>query len=349
MSTKKQNSALLILGMHRSGTSALTGVLAMAGADPGPSLIPGVEGVNPKGFWEHSEIVAIHERLLATLGSSWDDCRPLPVNWWERGDVSEYRCELIAVLQRDFGHSPLWILKDPRLCRLLPLWLEILNDFGATPHFVICLRLPQEVAASLTMRDGIPSEMANLSWLTHLIESERWTRDAPRVLITYEQLLADWQSVVQRVAQDLSLQLRPDAEAASRIDAFLEPALRHHASNTEASPNLPLVELAVTAYRAATHASCDQLANAMEPFEAAISPYVQQIAPWETYLHVLRIKCQQIPLLQADIAHLELTNQNLTKEVYRVKATASWRVTAPLRAVWNVLKRPGGKRQSGLP
>lgn len=343
MSLPRRNIALIVLGMHRSGTSALTGVLAMAGADPGPSLIPGVADVNPKGFWEHEEIVAIHERLLTALGSSWDDCRPLPGNWWERSDMADFRRELVAVVQRDFSGSPLWVMKDPRQCRLLPLWLDIFREIDVAPHFVLCLRPPQEVADSLKARDGIPEEMAGLAWLMHLIESERWTRNTPRVTVTYAQLLADWREVVKRIAQDLSSHLQPGPEAAARIDAFLEPALRHHVASAGVPPDSPLLELATSAYDAATHSTCDRLASTIEPFAAAIEPYVRQVRPWESYLHLLRIKyqqkCQQIPLLQAEIARLECTNHNLGQEIERVKNTVSWRITSPLRVIWNVLRR----------
>ena len=172
MNTRSRNSALFILGMHRSGTSALTGVLSLLGVDPGPSLSPGMAGVNPKGFWEHQEIVTIHERLLGALDSSWDDARLLPADWWQLPEVTAFRSELLAVLRRDFTTSPLWLLKDPRLCRLLPLWLDIIDELGIAPHFILCLRHPNEVAMSLSRRDGISTEHATLLWLEHLVESE---------------------------------------------------------------------------------------------------------------------------------------------------------------------------------
>jgi len=330
--------------MHRSGTSALTGMLALAGANPGPSLIPGVAGVNPKGFWEHTEIVTIHERLLAALDSSWDDCRSLPEKWWQRGDVADFRRELVNVVQRDFGHSTLWVQKDPRQCRLLPLWLEIFRDIDTAPHFILCLRHPREVADSLVARDGMPMEMASLAWLIHLIESEHWTRNAPRIVVTYAQLLADWRQVLKRITHDFSLQLRPDVADVERIDAFLEPNLRHHVASATTPPGMPLLELAMSAYEMASQSPRDRLANAMEPFAAAMAHHLRQVEPWGYYLHQLRIRhqqwSQQIPLLQADISRLESTNHNLKQEIDRIKDTVSWRITAPLRALWNILRRP---------
>ena len=72
--------AILVLGMHRSGTSAVTGALRLCGVELGTELMqPGSD--NPKGFWEHAGVVAIHERLLAALERSWNDPRPLPADW----------------------------------------------------------------------------------------------------------------------------------------------------------------------------------------------------------------------------------------------------------------------------
>ena len=76
-----KNRALIVLGMHRSGTSAFSGVLNLLGVDLGAHLLP-ASNTNQSGYWEHEEIVAVHDRLLMALGSSWDDPSPLPPNWW---------------------------------------------------------------------------------------------------------------------------------------------------------------------------------------------------------------------------------------------------------------------------
>ena len=80
---------LLVLGMHRSGTSALTRLLNLHGAVLGDDLLPAGHD-NPSGFWELREAVAIHERLLAGLGMAWDDPRALPPDWQD-GEKKEKR------------------------------------------------------------------------------------------------------------------------------------------------------------------------------------------------------------------------------------------------------------------
>src|ERR1700690_93442 len=74
------STALVVLGMHRSGTSALTGMLHHLGVALGSRLMAASPD-NPRGYWEHSDIVATHERLMAALGWGWDDIRSLPAGF----------------------------------------------------------------------------------------------------------------------------------------------------------------------------------------------------------------------------------------------------------------------------
>lgn len=333
MSALTKNSALFVLGMHRSGTSALAGVLSMAGADPGPSLLPAMAEVNPKGFWEHKDIVAIHERLLDALNSSWDDERPLPAGWWRLQKVAVFRAELLAVLQRDFAASPLWLLKDPRQCRLLPLWLGILEELDIEPHFLICLRHPGEVAKSLERRDDIQAARANLLWLEHLVDSERWTRDLPRVAITYEQLLDDWRTVLQRIAVQLSLDLSCDDTTFARIDAFLEPSLRHHNSQAESAEEGRECALARAAYVLVAGEGLDSTIARFEEIRAEAAEIVERTAPWSAEICTLR---KRYAIL--DKQH-SATNADLQAEIARVKKSFSWRITKPLRAFWNLANK----------
>ena len=118
------STALIVLGMHRSGTSALTGMLHHLGVALGEHLMPATPD-NPRGYWEHSDIVSVHERLMAALGWGWDDIRSLPAGF-EHGEAAQAAGrELLAIVDRDFAGAPLWGLKDPRLCRLMPLWTEL--------------------------------------------------------------------------------------------------------------------------------------------------------------------------------------------------------------------------------
>src|ERR1051325_5156798 len=111
--------AVCILGMHRSGTSALAGVLNRLGVGLGDQPMPtGFDNV--RGFWEHIELVGVHQQLLAALGSDWDDPLPLAEDWWRTPTVLPFRQQIAEIVRRDFANAPLWGIKDPRLCRLWP-------------------------------------------------------------------------------------------------------------------------------------------------------------------------------------------------------------------------------------
>ena len=75
--------AVLVLGMHRSGTSAVTRFLNRLGAHLPSKLIPPDADSNVHGFWEPRNIVDIHDELLASAGSSWDDVAAFPRSWFD--------------------------------------------------------------------------------------------------------------------------------------------------------------------------------------------------------------------------------------------------------------------------
>ncbi|HEY6395261.1 MAG TPA: hypothetical protein VIX12_07560, partial [Candidatus Binataceae bacterium] len=123
------STAILVLGMHRSGTSATSGWLHALGVNLGPYLMT-EDPTQPKGYFEHVEIVGIHDELMAAFDSSYDDPRPLPEGWEHDHRVRFFREQLVEIIRRDLMTEPLWGVKDPRLCRLLPMWLAMLGDLG---------------------------------------------------------------------------------------------------------------------------------------------------------------------------------------------------------------------------
>lgn len=221
--------AILVLGMHRCGTSAVTRMLSLLGADLPSQLMPAEPGANELGFWESQEIVDIHDELLAAAGSSWDDVADFLGSWFETDQAEAFRARLLEVLNRDFSSSELFVLKDPRLCRLVPLWRRILEDFGAAPSFVLPLRNPLEVAESLRALHGLTPARSHLLWLGHVLASEGETRGCRRSLITYEALLRDWRAVAAKVSEDLGISWpRRGNRSAAEIDRFLSDRYRHY-------------------------------------------------------------------------------------------------------------------------
>jgi hypothetical protein len=167
---------------------------------------------------------------MAELGYAWDDIRTLPAGW-EKGEAAlGARLELSAILARDFAQAGLWGLKDPRLCRLLPLWSALFAQLKVKPSFILLLRHPRDVVASLAARDGLSAARAGLLWLRHVLEAERETRGHPRTIVHYQDLVAGrgWRSVVSQISREIGVIWPAGGPSAERaIDAYLSSDLRH--------------------------------------------------------------------------------------------------------------------------
>jgi GT2 family glycosyltransferase/glycosyltransferase involved in cell wall biosynthesis len=235
--TKEQHGrrqALLVIGMHRSGTSALTRLINLHGVTLGSDLLEAAFD-NEAGFWENRKVVEFHERVLAALGSSWDDPRELRADWFEQIQALGLFDELAALIVTEFGDAPIWAVKDPRLCRLLPMWLKALARLDVEPKLIFAMRHPGEVVGSLMRRNGLSAAAASLIWLRHLAEPEQVSRDVSRCIADYGAVLGDWRACMARIADDLGV-VWPihSSDCAEGADTSLRHDLRHqHSTATE--------------------------------------------------------------------------------------------------------------------
>ena len=219
---------LLILGMHRSGTSLLAGSCRMLGAELGDRMMEARQD-NVMGFWEHDEIVQIHDRILERLGFTWDDVRALPDKWWTYQLIREQREALKAVLLRDFGDAALGCVKDPRICRLLPLWQELLRELGWEPCYLLATREPAEIIASLKTRNGFPPEKSALLTLRYFLDAETASRGGARAVVDYAAILKDWRAALKPAWQKIGLAWPADERALEQgMAGFVHQELRHH-------------------------------------------------------------------------------------------------------------------------
>jgi len=219
---------ILVLGMHRSGTSAVARCLNLLGAEIGNKLLPPAED-NRSGFWEHADVVSLHEELLSDFGRVWHDARALPEGWLLSAAARKARGKLAELIANDFDGSTLWAVKDPRLCRFVPLWREVLLESGLEAAALLVVRHPAEVARSLHIREGLRSETTYLNWLEHFAEAESATRGMPRALLSYNGLLSDWRDAFAKAGRAMGVKWpTPIEDAHPAIDAFLDRSKRHH-------------------------------------------------------------------------------------------------------------------------
>ena len=236
-----QRIGVIVAGMHRSGTSALTRMLGSLGCHLPKTLLEPNE-YNALGYWESSEISELNDAILKSAGSSWDDWEAFHQGWYASLVADEFRDHARAVLENEFGDSRLFVLKDPRVCRLLEFWIDALKDIAAAPVIAVTIRNPLEVAASLHHRDMIDPSIGLLLWLRHVLDAEATSRDSRRVFVRYEDLLANWAETGVRLGRELGVIWPKDSSSSEmEIESYLTPSQRHHARDDDAIFHSPSV------------------------------------------------------------------------------------------------------------
>lgn len=276
---------LVIAGMHRSGTSALARSCNLLGVDLGDDFIP-TQADNASGFWEDASVKDADDAALASHGMLWDDVGPLPRPWRDGFGGGEVREQLRATLAALAARGPLCGVKDPRISRLLPLWLPLVDALDVTPVFLIALREPREVAHSLERREGLGEARSLLLWLRYTLDAERDTRGRRRAFVAFDDLLGDWRAALERVARDAGIAwpVAFDA-AAAEIGRFLDPALRHHVASEPPADGLARLAhdafVAVRALRdgetAERHAAIDRIRAVLDAGDVAFAPLLREL------------------------------------------------------------------------
>lgn len=239
MPGRPRRRALLVLGMHRSGTSCVARIANLLGPEIGGNLRP-PQPDNPMGFWEHAGLSELNDRALVALGTSWNDPSPLPAGWEERAPLLEIGEALRTLLESEFSLHSDFVVKDPRLCLLLPLWRTALDSLDCDVEFLWVVRDPRAVGASLARRDQLPFWQSELLWLRYNLAAESGTRGERRFMVRYEQVLADWRAAFAGASESISLALPEEgSEADEKIGRFISPDLDHSpptdAARTEAA------------------------------------------------------------------------------------------------------------------
>ncbi len=232
---QSRSQAVVIAGMHRSGTSALSRTLNLIGCDLPKHLMAPDSRSNERGHWESQRVLELNNAILKSAGSRWDEWETLNADWYASPAFASYFEKARCLLEMEFSASPLYVVKDPRFCLLMGFWIKAIESTGATPLIVMPVRNPQDVAQSLMRRNSIDPSIGRLLWLRHVLDAEAGSRDHPRVTVRFDQLLEDWRSVAERIGERLGLAW-PNLSTAAEIDIgeFLTSDLRHHSDQRDA-------------------------------------------------------------------------------------------------------------------
>lgn len=249
MDTREQRLLVLVLGMHRSGTSVMARGLATLGIQLGDRLLP-AHPCNPKGFFEDADINAGNATLLKALGTGWEH----PVSF------REFQGTLRGFATSDYGQAALALLRDkmqaadrltaerqqpcpaplafkePRMSRLMPFWRPLFLATGCAPHVCLALRHPAHVAASLTVRNGFPAAQGWRLWLHYTLDALEGSLGLPALVVEYDALLAAPEAQMRRIAHWLGLTADEDGLRVF-CESFLDRNLCHHGASAAPAPN----------------------------------------------------------------------------------------------------------------
>ena len=235
---KSLKTAYFILGMHRSGTSALGGTLNLLGLAFGSDLLGATKG-NPKGHFENMLVYRLNEKILKESGFTWDsyhfDFDKIALDKRE-----QYVEDAKKIMKSEFNGAEKFVIKDPRICLLFPIWQEACLALSIEIKIVLPYRNPFEVASSLQARNNFSLNKGYLLWLKHFLEAENHSRAYERMFISFEELLNEPKITLERLRTFMDIEL--SAVELEKINDFLDVDIKHNNSSLDDFPSdTPLI------------------------------------------------------------------------------------------------------------
>jgi hypothetical protein len=319
---------IVVLGMHRSGSSTITRALKVMGIQLGNTLLAPQEGVNPKGFWEDADINALNISMLNAIGSSWHQLAPIDSTAVATLHEQGYFLKCGDLLQKKTGDAlTIFGFKDPRVPQLLPFWNDVFRQSNFDIDYILTVRHPLSIANSLNTRDCFDSEKSYLLWIGHVISSLSETQGKKRILVDYDRLVTSPDIELGRIATHLNLAI-DQTELTTFKTEFLDPSLRH----TKFELNDLILDK-----------QCPPLGHDIYTIQTALASdtisvndtsLLQQISEWKNEFHrstsilalidrLYQVKAENIQLKQSLAERDENTK--------RLLSSRSWLITKPFR------------------
>ena len=270
---------VVVLGMHRSGTSTIARALQVLGVDLGDNLLPPAPGDNERGYWEDADVHALNMELLHALGHDWHTLEPVTREELEGPVAQSYRARAAEILAAKVQRTGCFGLKDPRISRLIPFWKRVFEDVGVEPSYAVVSRTPLSVARSLAKRDGFDPAKSHYLWLDHMTTSLAQSAGARRVVVDYDSFMDDVASQLRRLGRGLDLAFDESSSAFREFrDGFVTESMRHTRFSLEDLRADPAVPRAVESlFEALQGMSADRV----DPDGALVGPLLEYLAKVE--------------------------------------------------------------------
>lgn len=292
---------VVVLGMHRSGTSAITRGLQVMGVELGNRLMPPVAGNNDKGFWEDLDIVAFNDELLAVCGRLWHSVEPI-----QQVDV-DLLCDrgyVVRAIQllRDKLAGHMWFgFKDPRTAIMLPFWVKVFRLGLFEVRYVLALRNPLSIISSLARRDHFVHEKSYILWVGHVLASLKYANPQAMIAVDYDRLMRDPDAELYRVACWLGSDIDTKELSVFRKE-FLDETLRH----TQFDPDDIYADVAAPMLAREIHGFLSELLASGSDLAVLVAS--DSLARWSTELErvrpALRLVDKQSHLLHQHVLSL---------------------------------------------
>ncbi len=196
---RTMTNGVMVVGMHRSGTSAVTGVINLLGVPLGREDDIYSAEDNPSGHWESRKLCALNDVILRLFGGFDMGMPPMPRAWLRSGRAGDLRDVMRATFD-DVYQGKRWLWKDPRVCLTLPLWRQVLNDFC----IVLVIRDAGPVTRSLHRREGFPIFYCHALWDDYNRRAVAGSAGLPVVMVDFDSMMEDPLHHVKLLAEGLA-------------------------------------------------------------------------------------------------------------------------------------------------
>lgn len=281
----KDRKLIVVLGMHRGGTSAITRGLQAVGATFGDNLLDPHKD-NPKGYWEDRDIFNLDIEMLQAVKQDWSHIAPLEPHQVELLHRQGYFLRAVELLRAKTSNIPVFAFKDPRVTKLMPFWKEVFSHCQFNTRYLLVVRHPLSVVNSLLKRNNFRIERSYFLWLSQMLSGLANTNGQKRILVDYDRLLFDPAKEVTRIARSFDLEV-DQAELENFAVNFLDQGLRHTCFTLEdmkLDTNCP--QMVSDVYRHLLEVAADQLALEDPSLQEQLSQWGLE---WQRFSVLMRL------------------------------------------------------------
>jgi len=301
----KPKRLIVVLGMHRSGTSVMTRALQILGVELGDNLMAPIENNNSKGFFEDNDLVALNEKMLAELHNGWFCTTSISQADVQHLHENGYFDQAVEFLRNKVGSHPLFGMKDPRVAKLLPFWRAVFEHCQFEVSYILAVRNPRSVVKSLEKRDGLEIIQSYFLWFEYVISSLAFSEGCRRILVDYDLFMASPSNEIDRISKDLGLAIDQENRQLF-LSEFLDHELRHTVYDAGDLQNDPLCDPLICE----TYAELMQVASSQSGLDALknkniVQRWSEQFSRLNLLRNLIDDQFKKNMALSTRVAHIE--------------------------------------------